>query len=631
MATLSKNTKLCLVGSVSAGKSTFLNSLFCRKLTQCKIKRTTMVPTRYIENETAIDTDEEIYRQVSEKNDEIIKKTESGEKLLEEDYKELEFNVGKLDIKIMSKGGLVDIYDIPGLNDARTKSEYYKYLEDNFHKFNVIVFFVDIMSGLNTSDEMDILKFIITQTRFHKERGRDVYTLVVVNKADDMILEEDSSLTLSGELGEMFEQVKQTITSEFGRDKLDSHVVGITPFCAKDAFLYRMVKKCPDYVLSDEERIKIGLNEMGKKFSRFTIPTQIEKVKKILQDKEFIDTMINLSGFNQLQDKLKSFLKKTRKGFEVANTLYVIRSMRPITDVFDKYNTFVNEDIYSRIDEYVGVYSQLEDIDADLYELNMKSLLSTMLGYIQGNLDKYVGCISNVSTDTELNRSLETKIAQKKLRLTSEFNIITLSDLLNDNESFMTNIIYKYFTPFYEKFYDENEYIVICQPIIDFVTTTIYSHIHTECVTLHKICECFDIIKRIKLFNKETIDAMITYLISNSRENKTIDDFTHMKEFLELSREMTDHNVDIEPFIRFVILNQLKNASYNTQSVEHADELFVRQMIYQTCYEMPISNVIGIIRMKMLEPTFKLVVKGWTDEYLQDERFVLDVFYLKEA
>ena len=628
MDSLSKNTKLCLVGSVSAGKSTFLNSVFCKKLTQCKIKRTTMVPTRYIESESAIDTEEDIYRIVSEKNEEIIKKTESGEKLIASDYKELEFNVGKLDIKIMSKGGLVDIYDIPGLNDARTKTEYYKYLEDNFHKFNIIVLFVDIMSGLNTSDEMDILKFIITQTCWHKERGRDIYTLVVVNKSDDMILQEDNTLTLSGELGEMFEQVKQTITSEFGRNKIDGHIVGITPFCAKDAFLYRMVKKCPDYVLSDEERIKIGLNEMGKKFSKYTVKTQIEKVKEILQDKEFIDTMINLSGFNQLQDKLKTFMKKSRKGFEVANTLYAVRSMRPITEVFDKYNTFVNDDIYSQIHEYVELYSRLKDIDTEMYELNMKTLLSTILQYINKNLDKYVKC---GYIDTELSRSLETRIAQKLKNHIIEFDIITLNDLLNNNENFMTNVIYKYFTPFYEKFYDENEYISICPSIIDFITTTIYSHINTEQLSLYKICECFDIIKRIKLFNKETIETMNTYMIGNNRENKTITDFTNITEFIELAREMKEHKVDLEPFIRFVILNQLKNANYNTQSVEHADELFVRHMIYQTCYEMPISNVISLIRMKMLEPSFKLIVKGWSDLYLKDERFVLDVFYLKEA
>ena len=154
---------------------------------------------------------------------------------------------------------------------------------------------------------------------------------------------------------------------------------------------------------------------------------------------------------------------------------------------------------------------------------------------------------------------------------------------------------------------------------------------NTEKLTLHNICECFDIIKRIKMFNKESIEAMITYIITNHRENNSIDNFKNMSEFIELVREMKEHKVDLEPFIRFVILNQLKNSSYNTQSVEHADELFVRHMIYQTCYEMPISNVIGMIRMKMLEPSFKLIVKGWTDSYLTDERFVLDVFYLKEA
>jgi hypothetical protein len=338
--------------------------------------------------------------------------------------------------------------------------------------------------------------------------------------------------------------------------------------------------------------------------------------------------MINLSGFNQLQDKLKLFLKKTRKGFEVANTLYVIRSMRPITDVFDKYNTFVNDDIYSRIDEYVELYSRLKDIDNEMYELNMKALLSSILQYIQGNFDKYV---KSGYIDTELSRSLETRIAQKLKTHFIEFDTENINELLDNNEDFMTNVIYKYFTPFYEKFYDENEYIVICQSIIDFITTTIYAHVNTEQLTLYNICKCFDIIKRIKLFNKETIEAMITYLISNNRENKTIDYFTHMKEFLELSREIKLNNIDIDTLIRFVILNKIKHSAYNPQSVEQSDELFIRNMLYQTCYEMPISNVIGLIRMKMLEPTFKIIVKGWTDDYLEDERFVLDVFYLKEA
>jgi hypothetical protein len=98
-----------------------------------------------------------------------------------------------------------------------------------------------------------------------------------------------------------------------------------------------------------------------------------------------------------------------------------------------------------------------------------------------------------------------------------------------------------------------------------------------------------------------------------------------------LASEIKLNNIDIDPFIRFIILNKIKHSAYNPQSVEQSDELFIRHMLYQTCYEMPISNVISLIRMKMLEPSFKLIVKGWSDLYLKDERFVLDVFYLKEA
>jgi hypothetical protein len=37
------NINLCFVGGVSTCKSTILNAIFCEELTQCKIKRTTMV------------------------------------------------------------------------------------------------------------------------------------------------------------------------------------------------------------------------------------------------------------------------------------------------------------------------------------------------------------------------------------------------------------------------------------------------------------------------------------------------------------------------------------------------------------------------------------------------------------
>jgi hypothetical protein len=116
-----ENINLCFVGGVSTGKSTVLNAIFCEELTQCKIKRTTMVPTIYVENENDapnLTAPDMIFKTISDKNNDIILKTETGKKLDKNEYKELAFNVGKLDINIL-QGSYVNVYDIPGLNDAR--------------------------------------------------------------------------------------------------------------------------------------------------------------------------------------------------------------------------------------------------------------------------------------------------------------------------------------------------------------------------------------------------------------------------------------------------------------------------------------------------------------------------------
>ena len=47
--TPTNNINICIVGCVSAGKSTILNALFRQDFAQAKIKRTTMVPTVFVE------------------------------------------------------------------------------------------------------------------------------------------------------------------------------------------------------------------------------------------------------------------------------------------------------------------------------------------------------------------------------------------------------------------------------------------------------------------------------------------------------------------------------------------------------------------------------------------------------
>jgi UDP-3-O-[3-hydroxymyristoyl] glucosamine N-acyltransferase len=74
---------------------------------------------------------------------------------------------------------------------------------------------------------MEIVNFITTRTKDQLENNnRKIYTLVVVNKADDMRLENENEdgevndtdkLELTGELSEMYAQVEKTLISEFER------------------------------------------------------------------------------------------------------------------------------------------------------------------------------------------------------------------------------------------------------------------------------------------------------------------------------------------------------------------------------------------------------------------------------
>ena len=593
---LSQNTKFCIVGGVSTGKSTFLNGAFCEKLTQCKIKRTTMVPTCYIENDKATDSIEYIYKKISDKNKSIIEKTEKGFiGLSPEDYAELIFNVGKLDINFIGSNGYIEMYDIPGLNDARTKEYYYQYLEENFYKFNVVIMFVDINSGLNTSDEMDMLNFIITHTQYHKEKGRDIYTLIVVNKADDMTLE-DGNLVINGELNEMFEQVKQTAKISFKEKGIEKHLIGITPFCAMDAYLYRMIQKYPEYELSDEERIKIGINEMGKKFNKFGKAKQIEEVKEILKKESFISDMISLSGFKQIEELIYKFLKKNRKGFEIENVLYIIRSMKPISDAFLE-KTIYSDKISNAVAEYVSVYDQLKAIDQEQYDSYMKALLFSIID--------------------EVNEILVNHISQ--------FGYKTL---ITQNNVLMEFIIYKYFTPYYDKEFGKDEYKCINKKIIDHTLSQICNRFRLGgCITIQEIVDVFITLKYIKMFKNDIIETVLDNLMSNKRENGTITDFNGIIEFIELCEQIKDNGVDIMPLLRFVILNKIKNNHYGEKD---ADDLFILHMMYQDILvERPITNVIGMIRQNITTPpNIKLILKGFVKEYMDEPRFMIDAYYL---
>lgn len=570
------NINICLVGGVSTGKSTGLNSIFCQKLTECKIKRTTMVPTVYIENpnDANLTPAEMIYQQIAKKNADIISKTEKGSPTDITDYTELAFNVGKLDINIIDDA-FVNVYDIPGLNDARTKSIYYNYLESNFHKFNLMVFFVDIHSGLNTSDEFDILNFIAENTKHQREHNnRQINTLVIVNKADDMQLDEtDGSVNLTGELKEMFEQVKQTTTERFRDNNISESLVGIIPLCAIDAYLYRMVKKHrDDFKLSPEQILKIGINDSGKKFSTWTQQKQEQHVKEILNDSGFIDTMIKLSGFSRFESIIKDFLTKGDAGkrIRVDNLLYDMRKL-PKVDCVNKTQ------LKSLVDEYMAIYNRIRQIDESQY----KTLIT-----------EFVDELTLV-----LNKGVNSRSADPKKMI--EYYDTFVYDILRPQlrEHYMCDVYSQYLKDMVSK--------TICTLLDDGTTDADF-------------VKYIGLLQKIDNFNRQIIGKIVKNAIKNPRDNQWMkfvnaDD----SQLVKILGCCVNIGSDISQFLRFLIINKV--ACFPELNM-------VRLMMYRRAGEIPISI---FLERQPIDYSTEVIVKGLHSALITHSNFILDNFYLE--
>ena len=133
-----------IIGCVSSGKSTLLNSLFCDTYSDMKIKRTTMIPQVYLcdpkitKNKTYA---KEIRAQNEKINKKIIEQTEAKKALTIQECYEQVYSVSPIEnfIKLPANTN-VAIFDIPGLNDSQTKTIYFQYLRNNFYKFDYVLF-----------------------------------------------------------------------------------------------------------------------------------------------------------------------------------------------------------------------------------------------------------------------------------------------------------------------------------------------------------------------------------------------------------------------------------------------------------------------------------------------------------
>ena len=289
-----ENIHIAILGPVSAGKSTFLNALFSNTFSDMKRKKTTMLPQIYKTtiNQDIIDSQDDIYEKNRLSNETILKLREEN-KYSQADFKELIYNVECIEdfIKLPDSNATYSILDMPGLNCGGGDNMYFNYISQISNNIDIYILVFDINSGLNTTDEINILKVIADEIKKNKYG----YVHVIINKCDDVVYENNCIKFNDDELQELYDRCIET-TNKYFKDVKDICHISISPLCASDLYVFRSIKNNINSI--DEKHLdKIIMNESGKK--------ELNKLSSLSNKQKFIQGLIKQKKSTLYDDWMK--------------------------------------------------------------------------------------------------------------------------------------------------------------------------------------------------------------------------------------------------------------------------------------------------------------------------------------
>ena len=422
------NTRLeitiAVIGQVSVGKSTFVNSLFIKQFSETKLKRTTMVPQIYIEcaSPTNYKGSKSIRNYNQQHNAKVHAEIESlkdGAKINE--MIEISYQVHRIpDFVTRPNEVYFTIYDIPGINDAKTVDSCYKYLDDTFYKFDLIIFILDINTAMNTESEAAIFKKIVALIHKNKEKSINTRMIILLNKCDDMYLS-DGEITMAEDYIEMYEQATK-VFREYASD-IDYEVVRVS---LEDAYIYRMVKYKHGNRLDMKHVNKLGYNDVGKrKWNQLQNDVERRaKFQEIAESGNYEESM-NMSGFTLLNKTLDAFLTPENqyqylRNHIIHNMDMILNSMNGICEKSD-CNTFLEQsmELYGQIVTQIRlIYKLYPAIEKHLKKNYAESLYQCMEIYHKKlEYEASINNIAYVIDDDSIGFIEQFKVTMKKAML----------------------------------------------------------------------------------------------------------------------------------------------------------------------------------------------------------------------
>jgi predicted GTPase len=374
-----------ILGTVSAGKTTVINSLQKDNIGDTHIIKTTILPLVYTETLENHHNIEDIKANTLKENNHFIDNKMN-------DLKELKYKIKPLTgfTSFINNIGL-RIYDIPGLNDAETKDIYYNYLTKIFININILVWVIDVNSAINTSDEIDICNFILEKIKYNKiEHTIDTKLIVLLNKCDNMIVS-DGKFMLEPELQDMYNQAKRMIDTSI-ENIYPNYEYEIIPFSSEKTYIYRMIQERDIEYLDEKYLNKLGQDEFSnREWKSMTPDVKISSLQQKLSDCNF-ETELENTGFNRFRDVFQNYLNNNG---EYLFLLDILKS-KMINDLDSKYSVEERIHLYHQYQNSINNIINEQKLDS-VYVANIKKILNRSVYKIVSDYEETILQYINVN------------------------------------------------------------------------------------------------------------------------------------------------------------------------------------------------------------------------------------------
>ena len=278
-----------IFGTVSCGKSTMLNAIAGEQYSDTEIKKTTMVPQVYLEDESQ-PFNAQIIRHKNREANESVARMIDVNNFNTEQCQPLYHNVDKIcdlfDPSIIEDELKINIYDIPGLNDSASKNIYFDWVRKNIHLFDIVIFMTELSRGLSNADEIDILNLLFESMSKYK-----IKMICLMNKCDDIYFDESLNDLVFEEKEQeniylQANNILADIAKSYGFDCRDGSFTPFFPISSENCFIYRALLKNPECQLDQIHQNRLCKNECG--------PNQWKKMSNDDKEKMFRTVLANL-------------------------------------------------------------------------------------------------------------------------------------------------------------------------------------------------------------------------------------------------------------------------------------------------------------------------------------------------